>query len=142
MDNLSREESERFLDDQTIGRLGCHHQGVTYVVPLIYAREGDALYVLTMEGQKVLFARQNPSVCFEVDEYDAATGNWRSVIVQGRYEELDSDGKARAIAILGKRHGSRRGSSSTDGPPPPPPRPVVAFCIRVEHVTGRVMKRS
>ena len=87
MDVMTREEIDSFLDEQTVGRMGCHDAGVTYVVPLIYARDGDALYVLTTQGEKIRIARKNPAVCFEVDEYEAATGSWRSVIVQGRYED-------------------------------------------------------
>jgi uncharacterized protein len=62
-----------FLDERAVGRLGCQDGGATYVVPLIFARERDALYLLTIEGRKVRAARKNPAVCFEVDEYDGAT---------------------------------------------------------------------
>jgi len=137
MDVMTREEIDSFLDEQTVGRMGCHDAGVTYVVPLIYARDGDALYVLTTQGEKIRIARKNPAVCFEVDEYEAATGSWRSVIVQGRYEELDEQGKARALGALAKRHGTRRGSSEG-----PPPRPIVAFRIVIAEATGRAVRRA
>jgi nitroimidazol reductase NimA-like FMN-containing flavoprotein (pyridoxamine 5'-phosphate oxidase superfamily) len=140
MEELLREEIDALLDAQTVGRLGCHDGGLTYVIPLIYAREGDALYVLTTEGRKTRAARKSPAVCFEVDEYDAASGSWRSAIVQGRYEELDDDGKAHAIALLSKRHGGRRGDAQ-----PPPPRPTVAavaFRVVIESVTGRAVRRG
>jgi nitroimidazol reductase NimA-like FMN-containing flavoprotein (pyridoxamine 5'-phosphate oxidase superfamily) len=139
VDELTQDEIERFLDGQTVGRLGCHDAGVTYVVPLIYAREARALYVLTTEGEKIRVLRKNPGVCFEVDEYESATGSWRSVIVQGRYEELDAEGKSRALSVLSKRFGTRRGQ---DDGPPPPARPVVAFRIHIDSATGRAVRRS
>ena len=53
MDVMTREEIDSFLDERPVGRMGCHDAGVTYVVPLIYARDGDALYVLTTDGEKI-----------------------------------------------------------------------------------------
>lgn len=138
MNELSRDEIEGFLDDQTVGRVGCHHAGVTYVVPVIYARRVDALYVLTTEGQKIQMMRNNPAVCFEVDEYDGKTGNWRSVIVQGSYEELDEDGKAVAVSVLSKRFGPRRAPERARMPV----GPTVAFCIHIQSATGRFVRRD
>jgi uncharacterized protein len=139
MDELTPDEIARFLDSQTVGRLGCHDAGFTYVVPLIYARHDDALYIMTTDGQKVRAARRNPAVCFEVDQYDAATGSWMSVIVQGRYEELGPDGAAAALAILTARFGGRRGALTSASQPI---RPTVAFRIRIAEATGRAVKRG
>lgn len=139
MNELDREEIDRFLDEQTVGRIGCHDSGLTYVVPVIYARRADALYVMTTEGQKVQMMRKNPSVCFEVDEYEGATGSWRSVIVQGSYEEFDADGKAAALSILAQRFGTRRVPTER---PQVPLGPTVAFCIRIQSVTGRSVRRG
>ena len=136
---LERDEMESFLDEQVYGRMGCHDAGLTYVVPLIYARDGDALYIMTTEGLKVRAARSQPAVCFEVDEHDRTTGNWRSVIVQGHYEELDAAGTAVALAALGKRFGAR---SPTSKPAPEPARPTVAFRIVIASMTGRAVERA
>jgi uncharacterized protein len=140
MEELTRDEIDRLLDEQVYGRLGVHDSGVTYVVPLIYVREQDALYVLTTEGQKIRAARNNPAVCFEVDEHDRATGSWRSVIVQGRYEELDAAGATEAITLLGKRFGGRRSTASA--PAQPATRATVAFRVHIVSVTGRAVRRE
>lgn len=139
MNELPREEIERFLDEQCVGRVGCHDAGLTYVVPVIYARRDSALYVMTTEGQKVQMMRKNPSVCFEVDEYDGATGSWRSVIVQGSYQELDGEGRALAISVLSQRMGTRRASTE---PPRVPLGPTVAFRIQIQSATGRSVRRA
>lgn len=137
MQELTREEIDGLFDQQIVGRMGCHDAGVTYVVPLIYARDGDALYVFATEGQKTQFARRNPAVCFEVDEHDPATRSWRSAIVQGRYEELDEAGVALARAAFARRFSARtrRASDSKDEH-----QPAVTFRIRIETVTGRAVR--
>jgi nitroimidazol reductase NimA-like FMN-containing flavoprotein (pyridoxamine 5'-phosphate oxidase superfamily) len=137
MDVMTREEIDGFLDQQALGRMGCHHAGTTYIVPLIYARDGDALYIFATEGQKTRFARENPSVCFELDEHEPATRAWRSVIVQGRYEELDEAGAAAAREAFSRRFGARtRGGSEEKASGPP----GVTFRIRIEDVTGRAVR--
>ena len=87
---LDRAEIDDLLHAQVVGRIGCHADGATYVVPVIYAYDGEAFYVYTVEGRKVRMMRASPQVCFEVDEYER--GSWRSAIAQGRYEELDEAG--------------------------------------------------
>jgi len=137
---LSRAEIDELLRDQVVGRLGCHTGGLTYVVPVIYAYDGDGLYVASIEGQKARMMRENPSVCFEVDEYDGA-GSWRSAIVQGVYEELDGTDAQAALALLAERFGRsgeegraerRHGAEGTR---------TVCFRIRIWEVTGRAAQR-
>ena len=67
---LSQTEIEDFLRSQRIARLGCHADGETYVVPLIYAYEDGAVFAVTTEGRKTAMLRENPRVCVEFDEYD------------------------------------------------------------------------
>jgi nitroimidazol reductase NimA-like FMN-containing flavoprotein (pyridoxamine 5'-phosphate oxidase superfamily) len=133
---LTQVEMEALLDEQRYGRLGCLDDEGVYVLPMIYARQGDALYVLTSEGRKIRAMRQNPRVCFEVDEYDAATGNWRCVILQGRYQELPAEETAGAIELLSGRFGKRR--QAREGVAEKPP---LAFRIRIESMTGRSVQR-
>src|SRR4029078_13459162 len=49
---LSRGEIDEFLRGQRIARLGCHADGVTYVVPLIYAYDDGAGVGVAAEGRK------------------------------------------------------------------------------------------
>ncbi len=135
---LSREEIDAFLRSQRIARLGCHVDGLTYVVPLIYAYDGECVYSVTTEGQKVAMMRENPRVCVEVDEYDLdGRGSWRSVIAYGDYEELDGEDVELALAVLRDRFGRAASSES--------PRRlglgVVAFRVRLAELTGRSVTR-
>ena len=140
---MSEAEIGEFLRDQVVGRIGCQVDGRTYVVPIIYAWDGDYAYVYSIEGQKITMMRQNPVVCFEVDEY-LAGGGWRSVIIQGTYEELDSDGSALALRLLADRFAARSSNGSGDGGQRPRGggRMPVGFRIRALEVTGRKVERS
>ncbi|RYF87527.1 MAG: pyridoxamine 5'-phosphate oxidase family protein [Chitinophagaceae bacterium] len=78
---------EDVLTKGMVGRLGCHADGETYIVPISYAYDGQYIYCHTHEGKKTALLRKNPSVCFQVDEMQDMA-NWKSVIVQGNFEEL------------------------------------------------------
>lgn len=139
-DDLSPAEIEDLLRAQVVGRIGCHADGLTYVVPVIYAQAADGLYVASVEGQKTRMLRKNPRVCFEVDEYDGA-GSWRSAIVHGDYEELDGEGSERALKLLAERfrrvgeEGSSRPRHDANS------TRMVCFRIRIREATGRAVRR-
>jgi len=136
---LTREEIDEFLRSQRIARLGCHTGGATYVVPVIYGWDGDAMYAVTMEGRKIEMMRANPRVCVEVDEYDTdGRGSWRSVIADGVYEELSGDAIAPALDLLRERFqrsSGREAASRALGPA------VVVFRIRLAEPSGRAVSR-
>jgi nitroimidazol reductase NimA-like FMN-containing flavoprotein (pyridoxamine 5'-phosphate oxidase superfamily) len=133
--DLSREEIDALLREQVVGRVGVHADGLTYVVPVIYAYDGEAVYVLTVEGQKTRMLRESPRACFEVDEYPEP-GRWRSAILYGPYEELGGRDAERAIELLRERFaGSGAPRPRTEG------RAPVAFRINVDEVTGRASSR-
>jgi hypothetical protein len=135
---LSLEEIDSFLRTQRIARLGCHVEGLTYVVPVIYAFDGESVYAVTTEGQKVAMMRTNPRVCVEVDEYDAdGRGSWRSVIAQGAYEELAGDDVETALALLRERFVRGAATEAQRGLGPG----VVAFRVRLAALTGRSVTR-
>jgi uncharacterized protein len=136
---LSPSEIDEFLRGQRIARLGCHAGGVTYVVPLIYAYEDGAVVAVTTEGRKTAMLRENPLVCVEVDEYDVdGRGSWRSVIGQGRYEELTGGAVEPALALLRERFARTAGRAAE-------PRPlgsnVVVLRITLAEVSGRAVER-
>ena len=58
---------EEVIKGQIVGRIGCHANGMTYVVPVSYAYDGDYIYVRTFEGLKLDMMRKNPKVCFEIE---------------------------------------------------------------------------
>jgi nitroimidazol reductase NimA-like FMN-containing flavoprotein (pyridoxamine 5'-phosphate oxidase superfamily) len=134
IEELDRAQIDDLLHAQVVGRIGCHTDGEVYVVPVIYAYDGEAFYVYTVEGRKTRMMRANPVVCFEVDEYER--GSWRSAIAQGRYEELDAEGAERALALLAARF-----PPSPEGRRPRAEGTPVAFRIVVDEISGRAVRR-
>jgi nitroimidazol reductase NimA-like FMN-containing flavoprotein (pyridoxamine 5'-phosphate oxidase superfamily) len=136
--DLDRAEVDALLREQAVGRVGCHADGLTYVVPVIYAYDGECVHVATVEGQKVRLMRVNPSVCFEVDDYEAP-GRWRSAILQGSYEEAAGEEQEATLAVLRERFAVPGGSGRRR--PPAEGRATVCFRIRVAEATGRAVGR-
>ena len=136
---LSRSEIDEFLRGQRIARLGCHADGITYVVPLIYAYEDDAIVAVTTEGRKTAMLRENPGVCVEIDEYDSdGNGSWRSVIAQGTSEELSGEAIEPALDLLRERFARTAGRAAEPRQLGPS---VVVLRIALDEVSGRTVER-
>lgn len=100
---LNIEEIDQLLSTQLVGRIGCHGDGVTYVVPISYAYDGTNIYAHTFNGLKLNIMRKNPKVCFEVDDTQNLA-NWKSAICWGEFIELtDEVQKNEAIQKLTDR---------------------------------------
>jgi nitroimidazol reductase NimA-like FMN-containing flavoprotein (pyridoxamine 5'-phosphate oxidase superfamily) len=87
---LGKSQIEKVITDNIVGRLGCHADGKTYVVPISYAYDGRFIYARTFEGLKISMMRKNPDVCFQIDEMENMA-NWRSVVAWGTFEELTGE---------------------------------------------------
>jgi nitroimidazol reductase NimA-like FMN-containing flavoprotein (pyridoxamine 5'-phosphate oxidase superfamily) len=141
---LSAPQIETLLHTQVIGRIGCHSSGITYVVPITYGYIDGAIVGHTGDGLKVRLMRENPRVCFEVEDLSHLP-QWSSVIVQGQYEELAGDAADTAYAQLVSRLGAtppgpssrpRQGSGVFE-PRTHAERPDVMFRIVIAEKTGR-----
>jgi len=144
---LSPEEIEEVLRSEITGRIGCHADGRTYVVPITYGYQRSYVYCHSPEGLKLRMMRKNPVVCFEVDRVEDV-GNWRSVIATGRFEELSGRDVIAAMDVLISRLGQVGDSARThpsyllrsaetagvDG------RPIVLYRILLTEKTGRFEK--
>jgi nitroimidazol reductase NimA-like FMN-containing flavoprotein (pyridoxamine 5'-phosphate oxidase superfamily) len=144
---LSDNEIEEVLGHGLIGRIGCHHDGVTYVVPISYAYDHGNVYALTGEGLKLSIMRQNPKVCFEV-ETQTDMANWQSVIAWGTFRELtDPEERKIGLSTLTSRILPLQSSQTThlyaDWPFPPDDLNKingVVFQISLDKKTGRFEK--
>jgi hypothetical protein len=87
---LSSVQIEKVIAENVVGRLGCHADGKSYVVPISYAYDGQSIYARTFEGLKISMMRKNPNVCFQIDEMENMA-NWKSVVTWGIYEELKNE---------------------------------------------------
>jgi nitroimidazol reductase NimA-like FMN-containing flavoprotein (pyridoxamine 5'-phosphate oxidase superfamily) len=145
--NLDAGQMEQLLTTQLLGRLGCHANGVTYVLPISYAYQDGYIYCHSLEGQKLSMLRQNKQLCFQVDDTKDIS-NWQSVICWGEFEELVADSERQnARAILNARSFPMITSQKMrinpewpfDGPASNESRGIF-FRIRVEEKTGRYEK--
>ncbi|MGN6341092.1 MAG: pyridoxamine 5'-phosphate oxidase family protein [Ginsengibacter sp.] len=84
---LSEQEIISVVSNSVIGRLGCHADGKTYVVPISFAYDSGYIYARTFEGMKLEMMRKNPEVCFQIDDMQSMA-EWKSVILWGAFEEL------------------------------------------------------
>lgn len=96
-DILSEKQINDVISNNFLGRLGCHADGKTYVVPVSYAYDGEYIFMRSYEGMKLAMMRENPNVCLQVDKIKDM-GDWESVILWGTFEEL-SDLKEREMAL-------------------------------------------
>ncbi len=108
---LSEAEIENLLHNEVIARVGCHSNGYTYVVPITYAYDGDAVIGYSPDGLKLWMMRENPKVCVEVDHIDDLA-NWRSVVASGTFQELSGAEAEDALARLRARLASGKISAT------------------------------
>ena len=145
---LTSEQIEQVLRTEVIGRIGCHLEGRTYVVPITYAYLDGAVYAHSAEGLKLQMMRMNPAVCFEVDHMDDMA-NWRSVIATGRFEELHGEAAKLGLQVLLARLAPLMTSESST---PSHGRPeahradtaghtAVLYRVMLSEKTGRFEKR-
>jgi nitroimidazol reductase NimA-like FMN-containing flavoprotein (pyridoxamine 5'-phosphate oxidase superfamily) len=146
---LNSEQIEQVLRSEVIGRIGCHANGQTYVVPITYAYDGERVICHSSQGMKIQMMRSNPEVCFEVEQVDNLA-NWRSVIARGKYEELHGETATKAIALLVERvmpimasatvHLSHVEEALRQGKDYQLSPQAVIFCIHLSEKTGREEK--
>ncbi len=111
MEPISREEAFEILLSQPVAHLGMVEDGEPYVTPMSYVLEGELILFRTMDGRKLRAIRSNPSVCVEVSTYDDDTGDWASVIVKGKAEEVDDDKvKNTTVSLLFSKYDTVMGS--------------------------------
>ena len=84
---LSRRECVQLLVASRLGHLACSRDGQPYVVPIYFAYGDSHLYAFSMPGKKIEWMRANPLVSVLVEAREHGR-EWRSVVVDGRYEEL------------------------------------------------------
>jgi nitroimidazol reductase NimA-like FMN-containing flavoprotein (pyridoxamine 5'-phosphate oxidase superfamily) len=106
-----RETVHSILDEGLICHLGFVVDGAPFVMPTMYARSGDVIYVHGSPASRMLRAAAGPAdVCLTVTLLDGLvlaravfshSMNYRSVVVLGRAEEVgDPDEKMRASEAL------------------------------------------
>jgi nitroimidazol reductase NimA-like FMN-containing flavoprotein (pyridoxamine 5'-phosphate oxidase superfamily) len=109
---------EAILDESFICHVATVVDGQPIVIPTVFARVGDRLYIHGSTGSRMLRALgTGATACVEVTLLDALvlarsafhhSMNYRSVIAYGRFEAVHGDEKTRAMEALIERIESGR----------------------------------
>ncbi|RWB32414.1 MAG: pyridoxamine 5'-phosphate oxidase family protein [Mesorhizobium sp.] len=144
---LSILECTTLLAMHRLAHLACAKNGQPYVVPIYYAYADSHLYAFSMVGKKVEWMRANPRVCIQVNEWGKGR-EWKSVVVDGRYEELpDRIGheavRDHAWSLLSKHFDWwEPGGLKPVIPPISDHLPHVFYRILVDQMSGREAKET
>ena len=147
---LTREQIEHLLHSEVVGRIGCHAEDRTYVVPVNYAYDGEFLYGHAAPGMKLEMMRTNPDICFQVDRRTGLS-DWQSVIAWGTFEELQGQEASRAMELLldrllplltGDSSLVARGDARSTLAAGTPAEHLVIYRIRVGERSGRFEKSA
>jgi nitroimidazol reductase NimA-like FMN-containing flavoprotein (pyridoxamine 5'-phosphate oxidase superfamily) len=116
MESLSRDEALEILAGEYVAHLGVISNGAPYVTPMSFVIDGDRILFRTMTGRKLDAIRANPTVCIELSRYDEDTGNWESVIVEGKARLVDDDETRRTtVALIFDKYEKVMGSPLSGG---------------------------
>lgn len=84
---LSLAHCTALIAENRRARLACARDNQPYLVPIFYAYADGHTYSFTMPGRKLDTMRGNPNVALLIEEEGAAR-TWKSVVAEGRFEEL------------------------------------------------------
>lgn len=87
--NLNIDDCLEVLANQCVGRLGYIFGQTPYIIPITFYHDADAKCIISYSanGHKLHAMRQYNEVSLQVDEIKSHQ-SWKSVLVQGRFEEL------------------------------------------------------
>lgn len=134
---LERDECERLLKRNMVGRLAFTLHDHVGILPVHYVYDDGWIYGRTEPGGKLVPILRNRRVAFEVDEHEGMF-TWQSVVAQGalylinpKDGEKDAEAYAHALRLL------RRVLPSTLAKGDPVPFRNQLFRIQVSEISGR-----
>lgn len=133
---LTDREIDELLRTRRVGRIACTANDRPYLVPICYSYDGADIYCSSGQGRKIDLMREQPLVCFEVDEIENES-TWKSVIVEALYEEItDQSARERVIAQLAPidAHVVPRSIDASRG--------TVVFRLKMTAASGRFERRD
>ena len=139
---ISSGECRELVARNRLARLACSMNNQPYLVPIHYAYADEHLYSFSLVGQKVVWMRENPKVCIQVDEFQRSR-QWSSVILYGTFEELpDRIGwksqREHAWSLL-QKHANwwEPGGARPVGKPGAIQGSHVFYRVKIQSMTGR-----
>lgn len=111
MEPITDAEALDFLEHEMVAHLGVIHDGKPYVTPMSFVLDGRRLLFRTKPGKRFEGIESNPMVCIEVSRFDESSGDWVSVVVEGKaVERTDEATTTRAVELLLSKYAAVLGS--------------------------------
>jgi len=98
VDDLSREECERLLASQNLGRIAIIVDGRPQIFPVNYVLEDEVVVFRTSWGLKLERSPLTP-VAFETDMVDTAAGEAWSVVLEGTAQDITEAIDTRSVSL-------------------------------------------
>ena len=141
---LTTDQCREVLRRTHIARIACCRHDQPYIVPISFDYDGDHLYSFSTLGQKIVWMRDNPRVCVEVDDIDDRF-NWTTVLVFGRYEELrasqaDALAREHARGMFEQREEWWQPAAAKTNPPEH--HVPIVYRVVIERLSGRRASRG
>lgn len=145
---LTPDQCKYILQSNHIGRIGCYANGKVLVLPVTYVSDDKYIYGRSLEGTKISMMRKNPDVCFQVEEIESLS-SWRSIVVNGEFEELTSETAQKNAGKLFEQRLAPLTLGETISPTREvanPPKEVskkskpVIYRISIDNISGRFEK--
>jgi nitroimidazol reductase NimA-like FMN-containing flavoprotein (pyridoxamine 5'-phosphate oxidase superfamily) len=140
---ISEEEARQFLSEAMVAHIGVVSNGDPYVSPMSYVLDDKRILFRTKPGRRFEALVANPRVSIEVSRFDDLTGDWISVIVQGRaVERTDTATTTQAVEMLLDKYEKVLGSPlSRDGFQAMADFPHVVE-VSIDEISGMVSGRG
>jgi nitroimidazol reductase NimA-like FMN-containing flavoprotein (pyridoxamine 5'-phosphate oxidase superfamily) len=110
-EHLSADTCWKLLRGSCVGRVGVLVDSAPEIYPVNYAVDGDTIVFRTDPGNKLRGVDRSPSICFQIDGFDAGARMGWSVLVKGRgilVRETDEVARLEQVALdlwtLGEKH--------------------------------------
>ncbi len=142
---LSPAEITETLAANDLGRIGCRQGDRIFIFPVNYIFRHDMAYCQSYEATKIAMMREQPDICFEVEDIRGFS-HWKTVMGWGIFEELTdsadiSDAQQQFSEVM-----LARKAALTSLPPTEPHRVesgrpgIIYYRIRFNELSGRMEK--
>jgi nitroimidazol reductase NimA-like FMN-containing flavoprotein (pyridoxamine 5'-phosphate oxidase superfamily) len=110
MDPVLNEEAVSFLGEAPVAHLGLVSDGKPHVTPMAFVVDDGRILFRSRPGRRLEAIVENPAVCIEACSFDESTGDWQSVIIDGRAAEVtDPAVGERAVKLLLEKYANQVG---------------------------------
>jgi len=104
------EEATGLLRETLVAHLGLISDGKPYVTPMAFVVDDGRILFRTRPGRRLEAMVENPAVCIEACSFNESTGDWQSVIVNGRAAEVTDPAMGEhAVTLLLEKYASQLG---------------------------------